>query len=151
MRIGLIGSAAAETASASIASSTMGATLGGADYTQQVFAVAFIAMSISGGMWMLATLLMTPILKRGGHKLSQVNPAVMLVIPGAALLGAFSAIAITELPKSGVHAITVAVSAGVMAGLLYLARRLGAPWLKEWALGIAIFVGLTVAFFTHSV
>jgi hypothetical protein len=151
MRIGLIGSAAAETASASIASSTMGATLGGADYTQQVFAVAFIAMSISGGMWMLVTLLMTPVLKRGGHKLSQVNPAVMLVIPGAALLGAFSMIAITELPKSGVHAITVVVSAAVMAGLLFLARRLEAHWLKEWALGIAIFVGLTVAFFSHTV
>ncbi|MFI7494499.1 DUF5058 family protein [Kocuria sp. M4R2S49] len=150
MRIGLIGSAAAETASASIASSTMGATLGGPDYTQQVFAVAFIAMSISGGMWMLATLLLTPVLKRGGNKLSQVNPAVMLIIPGAALLGAFSMIAVTELPKSGVHAVTVLVSAAVMGGLLLLARRLHAHWLKEWALGIAIFVGLTVAFIAHT-
>ncbi|MFI7481327.1 DUF5058 family protein [Kocuria sp. M1R5S2] len=151
MRIGLIGSAAAETASAGIASSTMGATLGGADYTQQVFAVAFVAMSISGGMWMLATLLFTPVLKRGGHRLSQVNPAFMLVIPAAALLGAFSAIAVTELPKSGVHAMTVLTSAAVMGGLLLLARRLHAPWLKEWALGIAIFVGLTVAFVNHTV
>lgn len=150
VRIGLIGSAATETASASIAASTMGATLGGDEYTQQVFAVAFIAMSISGGMWMLATLLLTPLLKRGGHKLSQVNPAVMLIIPGAALLGAFSMLTITELPKSGVHAVTVMSSAAAMAGLLLLARVLKARWLKEWAFGISIFVALAVAFVSHT-
>lgn len=151
VRIGLIGSAATETASASIASSTMGADLGGADYTQQVFAVAFTAMSISGGMWMLATLLLTPVLKRGGNKLSQVNPAAMLIIPGAALLGAFSMLTLTEIPKSGIHAATVATSAVVMAGLLALARALRAQWLKEWALGISIFVALAVAYVGHTV
>ncbi len=150
VRIGLIGSAATETASAGIASSTMGATLGGDGYTQQVFAVAFMAMSISGGMWMLATLIMTPVLKRGGRKLSQVSPAAMLIIPAAALLGAFSMLTLTEIPKSGVHAVTVATSAAVMAGLLLLARALKVRWLKEWALGIAIFVALAAAFVSHT-
>jgi hypothetical protein len=150
VRIGLIGSAATETASAGIASSTMGAALGGDGYTQQVFAVAFMAMSISGGMWMLATLIMTPLLKRGGRKLSQVSPAAMLIIPGAALLGAFSMLTLTELPKSSVHAVTVATSAAAMAGLLLLARTLHARWLKEWALGIAIFIALAVAFVSHT-
>ncbi|MFB0836310.1 DUF5058 family protein [Arthrobacter halodurans] len=150
MRIGLIGSASTETASASIAAVSMGSTLGGADYTQQVFGVAFAAMSISGGAWMLATLILTPILKRGGSKLSAVNPAAMALIPGAALLGAFTMLALTELPKSSVHAVTIAVSAAVMAGLLLLAHRLQAGWLKEWALGISILVALAVAFVAHT-
>lgn len=150
VRIGLIGSAATETASAGIASTTMGTVLGGEGYDQQVFAVAFAAMSISGGAWMLATLILTPLLKRGGHKLSQVNPAAMALIPGAALLGAFSMLTLSELPKSTVHVITVAVSALVMAGLLFVARRLNANWLKEWALGISILVALAVAFVAHT-
>lgn len=150
VRIGLIGSAATETASAGIASTTMGAVLGGEGYDQQVFAVAFAAMSISGGAWMLATLILTPLLKRGGHKLSQVNPAAMALIPGAALLGAFSMLTLSELPKSTVHVITVAVSAFVMAGLLFVARKLNANWLKEWALGISILVALAVAFVAHT-
>ncbi|NKX53110.1 DUF5058 family protein [Arthrobacter mobilis] len=150
VRIGLIGSAATETASAGIAATTMGATLGGPDYTQQIFAIAFMAMSLSGGMWMLATLILTPILKRGGHRLSAMNPAAMAIIPCAALLGAFSMLAVAEAPKSSVHLVTLGVSAVVMAGCLFLAKKLGAGWLKEWALGFAIITALAVAFVAHT-
>lgn len=109
VRIGLIGSAAAETGSASISASTMGAALGGETYTQQVFGVAFMAMSLSGAIWMICTLIMTPLLKKGGNNLAKRNPAVMALVPTAALLGAFSALTIAELPKvqrphdSGLH------------------------------------------------
>jgi hypothetical protein len=150
VRIGLIGSAATETASAQIAATTMGTTLGGEGYNQQVFAVAFAAMSISGGAWMLATVILTPLLKRGGAKLSVVNPLMMALIPGAALLGAFSVLTISEVPKSWIHAVTVVVSALVMAGLLVVARRYHVHWLKEWALGISILAALAVAFVAHS-
>lgn len=150
VRIGLIGSAAAETASAGIAANTAGATLGGADYTQQIFALAFIAMSLSGAMWMLATLILTPVLKRGSKSLARVNPAAMAIIPCAALLGAFSMLTLTELPKSGVHVVTVAVSAAVMAACLHAAARFRIRWLREWALGIAIIVALIVAYASHT-
>ncbi|GHD13051.1 DUF5058 family protein [Zhihengliuella salsuginis] len=150
VRIGLIGSVSTEVASATIASGALGADLGGPDYTQTVYAVAFIAMSLSGGAWMLATLLLTPIMKRGGNKLAEVNPAAMALIPGAALLGAFSTLTVAELPKSGLGAITVAVSTFVMAGLLFAAKKLNAGWLKEWALGISIIVALTFAYFAHT-
>lgn len=150
VRIGLIGSAGAEVASASIASATAGATLGGPGYTQSVFALAFIAMSLSGGMWMLATLILTPVLKRGSKKLGTVNPAIMAIIPSGALLGAFTMLAVTEMPKSSVHLLTVLVSAAVMATCLSLSKLLKAAWLKEWALGIAIIAALAVAFAAHA-
>jgi flagellar biosynthesis protein FlhB len=150
VRIGLIGSAAAETASASIAAGTMGASLGGDSYTQQVFAVAFMAMSLSGAMWMLCTLIMTPLLKKGGKSLAKRNPAVMALIPTAALLGAFSALTIAELPKSNVHLILVGISAASMGLCLYLAKALNQKWLKEWALGISIVIALVSAYFLHT-
>ncbi len=74
----------------------------------------------------------------------------MAIIPCAALFGAFSMLAVTETPKSGVHAVTVVVSAAVMAGCLYLARLLGARWLKEWALGFSIVAALAVAYLLHA-
>lgn len=149
VRIGLIGSAASETASASIASTTMGVELGADGYTQQVFAVAFLAMTLSGAMWMLATLILTPILKRGSSTLAQRNPAAMALIPTAALLGAFSILTIAETGKSGLHFVIVLVSAATMGLCLFLARLLRARWLKEWALGFAILVALFAAFLIH--
>ena len=149
VRIGLIGSAATETASAGIAATSMGAELGADSYTQQVFAVAFMAMSLSGGMWMLCTLLLTPILKRGSQTLGKRNPAVMALIPAAALLGAFSMLAVAETGKSSLHLLLVLISAGVMALCLLIAKLLQLKWLKEWALGFSILVALFVAFLLH--
>ncbi|KLU09644.1 MULTISPECIES: DUF5058 family protein [unclassified Kocuria] len=149
VRIGLVGSAATETSSANLAAGTMDAELGGAGWTPEVFAVAFLAMSLSGGLWMLATLVLTPMLKRGDTKLRSVNPALMAIVPSAALLAAFASLGVAELPKGSVHVITVATSALVMAVCLVLTKRLNAPWLREWGLGISIIVGLVVAYFAH--
>ncbi|HEY4615579.1 MAG TPA: DUF5058 family protein [Citricoccus sp.] len=150
VRIGLIGSVSFETAAASIAAGTTGAELGGPTYTPQVFAIVFFTMSMGGAMWMIGTLILTPLLQRGGHKLQKVNPALMTVVPAAALLGAFISLGLAEVPKSPVHVITLATSAVVMGLCLLLARLPGLRWLREWGLGIAILVGLTAAFLAHS-
>jgi len=150
VRVGLIGSAATETASANLAAQSMGAMLGGDSYTQQVFAVAFMAMSLSGGMWMLCTLLLTPVLKRGSKSLAKRNPAAMALIPTAALLGAFSMLTIAEIPKSNIHMMLVLISAASMAFFLFLAKLLKAKWLKEWALGFAILIAITAGYFMHT-
>ncbi|EKU49712.1 DUF5058 family protein [Brevibacterium casei] len=149
VRVGLIGSAATEVASASIAAGTMGANLGDATFTRGVFIVALMAMSLSGAGWMLATLILTPIFRRSSHRLEKVNPALMSIIPGAALLAAFAALTFREIPKSPTHIIAIAASAAVMAVCLLLARTLRQSWLKEWALGIAVLAGLVAAYFAH--
>lgn len=148
MRIGLIGSVQFETGAASIAAGTMGADLGGPTYTQEVFTVAFMAMSLGGMMWIVSTLILTPIFKRGDAKLRRVNPAVLTVIPGAALLGAFFALGFAELPKSGYHIVAFFTSAATGAICLTLARLLDKRWIREWSLGIAILAGLTVTYLT---
>ncbi|MET3949207.1 DUF5058 family protein [Arthrobacter sp. UYEF36] len=150
VRIGLVGSAATESASASLAATTMGATLGGPGYNQGVFAVAFMAMSMSGAMWMISTLILTPILRRGDSKLRRVNPALMAIVPAAALIGAFASLGIAELGKTPVHIITVIVSALVMGICLALAKKFDVAWLREWGLGISILVGLFVAYAAHT-
>lgn len=147
VRIGLIGSAATETGSAEIAARSMGAELGSPDYTQTVFAVAITAMTLSGAMWMLATLVLTPMMRRGTDRLQKLNPAAMAIIPAAALLAAFSMLAVQQLGKGSVALVTTLVSAACMVLLLLVAERARQAWLKEWALGISIIVALTVAYF----
>lgn len=146
VRIGLVGSAAYEVAAAGIAAGTQGAELGGPTYTQKVFAIAFAAMTVGGLVWMLTTLILTPLLSKGDVSLRRVNPAVMAIVPGAALLGAFVTLTLQETTKSSVHLITLVVSAAVMAVCLLLARRLRRPWLREWGLGISVVVALAVAY-----
>lgn len=146
VRIGLIGSAATETASASIAAGTVGANLGDETYTQSVFLIALFAMSLSGACWMISTLILTPILARGQDQLAKVNPALMAIVPGAALLAAFAALTVTELPKSGYHVLAVVVSAAIMAVCLWCAKQFNQAWLREWALGFSIIGALVVVY-----
>ncbi|MEB7447892.1 DUF5058 family protein [Arthrobacter koreensis] len=131
VRIGLIGSAAYETGAANVAAATVGAELGGA-------------------MWMLATLVFTPLLKRGGHRLATVNPLVMTIVPASALLAAFISLGLAEAPKSTAHALTLLAAAAAMGACLLLARILHRPWLREWGLGIAIVAGLLAAYTAHT-
>jgi FtsH-binding integral membrane protein len=98
-------------------------------------------------MWMVAALVLTPILSRGDKALRKVNPAVMTVVPAAALLAAFFTLAFAETVKSPVHLVTLLVSAAVMGLCLLGARYLKKSWLHEWGLGIAIVVALAVAYF----
>jgi hypothetical protein len=146
-RIGLVGSAAFDVAAAGISAGTQGAQLGGPTYTQKIFAIAFAAMTIGGLVWMLTALILTPILSKGDAKLRKVNPAVMAIVPTAALLGAFFTLAFQEVLKSPAHLGTMAASAAAMAACLVLAHRFRLPWLREWGLGVAIIVALSAAYF----
>ncbi|MEV7605917.1 DUF5058 family protein [Paenarthrobacter sp. NPDC089322] len=145
-RIGLVGSAAFDVAAAGIAAGTQGAQLGGHTYTQKIFALGFAAMTLGGLLWMLAALILTPVLSKGDAKLRKINPAVMTIVPAAALLGAFFTLALQETLKSPTHLITMLVSAAVMGVCLLVAKQLKRPWVREWGLGIAILVALAVAF-----
>ena len=149
VRIGLIGSAATEVASASVAAGTTGAELGGEGYDANTFVIALAAMSISGAGWMIATLILTPIFQKSEAKMQRVNPALMTIVPSAALLAAFASLAVTEVPKSNVHFVTVITSAAVMGLCLWISKALNQAWLREWGLGISMFVGLAVAYFAH--
>ena len=145
-RIGLVGSAAFDVAAAGIAAGTQDAQLGGPTYTQKVYAIGFAAMTIGGLVWMVAALVLTPILSKGDAKLRKANPAVMVVVPTAALLGAFFTLAFQEVTKSPTHILALVVSAGVMGACLVISKRFKFPWLREWGLGIAIVFALTAAY-----
>ncbi|ALJ19902.1 DUF5058 family protein [Microbacterium sp. No. 7] len=149
VRIGLIGSAAFEVGGAAISANAQGAELGGEGYTQSVFASVLLSLSLAGTVWMLVTLIATPLLKRGANRLEgrTVGRAAgaMSIIPGAALLGAFATLGMQQVQRGLGATLVVATTAAVMAIALWIARRFSQNWLREWGLGIAVVIGLVVA------
>lgn len=147
-RIGLIGSAAFDVAAAGIVSQSEKATLGGAGYTQAVFANVLLCIAIAGAGWMVVTLVATPLLKRGSSRLEAATTgagaAAMVIIPAAALLGVFSAFGVQQFQKGMAASIVTVTSGATMGVCLWIAKRFKQRWLREWALGIALVVGLVV-------
>ena len=150
VRIGLIGSAAYELASVDIVAQTQGTTLGGDGYTQYVFATAFLSMGIAGAGWMVVTLIVTPLLKRGGSRIEKAQSgklaAAMSVVPTAALIGAFGTFSMQQLAKGTGSVLVFTAAAASMALCLWISHSTGRRWLHEWALGIALVVGLVAGF-----
>lgn len=145
-RIGLIGSAAFEVGAAGIAAGTQGVALGADGYTQQVFATVMLSIALAGSGWMLVTLIVTPMLKRGTARMEARDAAktsgAMAIIPTAALLGAFGTFGIQQFQKGLAAALVVLISAGVMLLCLGLAKYAKQTWLKEWGLGISMIVAI---------
>jgi hypothetical protein len=137
-RIGLVGSATYDVAAAGIAASTQGATLGGDTYTAKIFAISFAAMTVGGLMWMIATLILTPLLRRGGLAVRKVSPKVMAVVPLVILPLAFIYLIATSLGKSPVGVVVLVISAVIGTLCAVLARVFNLQWLREWNLGISI-------------
>lgn len=153
-RIGLIGSAAFDVAAAGIVSATEGAALGGAGYTQAVFANVLLCIAIAGAGWMIVTLIATPLLKRGTTKLESSSTGrgafMMAIIPAAALLGVFAAFGVQQFQKGVAASIVVLASGATMGLCLWISKHFKVRWLREWALGFALVVGLVVGVLVRS-
>lgn len=145
-RIGLIGSATYDVASAGIAASTQGASLGGETYTPKVFAISFAAMTMGGLVWMVTALILTPIMSRGGMAIRRVNPKVMMIAPLVVLPLAFAFLIVSELGKSPLNGIVLVISAVVGTLCALAAKFWNLQWLREWGLGISIFASLIAGY-----
>lgn len=144
-RIGLVGSAGYDVAAANLGAQTAGATLGGPEYTQRAFAIAFVSMTAGSLVWMVSALVITPLLHHGEAALARVNPAIMTIVPSAALLGVFFTLALQQSVTSAVHVWVLLTSAATMLVCQGLSVWLKIRWPRDWALGIAIVVSLAVA------
>lgn len=147
MRIGMVGSVPYEVAAANASAEAMGMPLGGSDFTAVAFATVFFTMAMGAAVWMLQVIFLTSSLGKASDRISTWRPWVMSALTGGALLGAFGYLTINQ-AKGGSDNITVILASGIaMAFLLFVAEKYKKPRVKEWALGIAMVVGLIVAGF----
>ncbi|HBV23777.1 MAG TPA: DUF5058 domain-containing protein [Jeotgalicoccus sp.] len=142
MRIGIVGSAATETAAAQIGANAFGVELGGEGFNSQAFATMVWTMCLGGMGWLLFTLFFTKSLGKVEKKVRNRNPKAMQIISLAAMLGAFGYLTTEQMITSLNYTVAALVSLVVMVLIMSVADKRDINWLREWSLGISMVFGM---------
>jgi hypothetical protein len=149
MRVGVIGSAVFELYAAGQGAVAAGAQIGTESYTLTAFTASVWAMTLGGMGWLVTAFVFTRRLGNAQTSLKKRNPALLLIMGSVTPIAIFGVLAAnTAIQKSGLTAISVrpdhlcAVLAA--AGGMLAFRLIGAhlPWVREWALGFSLILGL---------
>jgi hypothetical protein len=143
MRLAVIGAAPTELTAATIGADAAGVEFGGAGYDLQAMAISWWTMAINGVGWLFLVGIFTHKLEGFREKMGGGDPAWLAVLTAAAMIGVFG-----YLNSRNIIALNGPLTAAVVGGvsmviLLNVAKK--ARWLKEYTLGIAMLIGMTVA------
>lgn len=144
MRLSVIGSVAFELPAAELGVSQFGYSLGDQGITETAYATAVWAMTLGGTGWLLVSAFGTRHMEKVRVKISNGNEKLIPIISSAAMLGAFAYFLSGEVTAGTPETGSIAVGGLVMLGLLHLADSRDIQWLREWALGTAMLIGLLV-------
>lgn len=142
LRIGIIGSAATETAAAGIGASAFGVDLGSPEFGLKAFVTVVWTMCIGGIGWLVFTVLFTKSLGNIEAKVKRKNPKLIQIISLAAMLGAFGYLTGEQMMQSVSFGFATLTSVITMVTLMTFAEKKDVNWLKEWALGISMLLGM---------
>lgn len=138
-----VGSVFTELAQASNAAIAAGEKFGDPSFTIKGFAAAVLIMNIAGWGWSVEAIF-TRYLGKLREKVTGGDQALLAVIAGASMVAIFSYYSISNAMKSTPHLVTVVLAAVLSMFLFKLADWIKVPRLKEWALGIAMFVAMFI-------
>ena len=120
----------------------LAAVLAGGGYVGLAYATAVWAMTLGGTGWLLVSAFGTRHMETVRTKISNGNEKLLPIVSAAAMLGAFAYFLTGEATAGTPETGSIAVGGLTMLGLLHLADSRDIQWLKEWALGTAMLVGL---------
>jgi hypothetical protein len=144
-RLSIIGAAQTELAVANIGANAMDLELGGPGYNMAALTMCFLLMGINGCGWLLMTTLFTGSMEKVRQKVAGGDAKWLGLLSAGATIGLFSNFASQRLIMVGGQ--MTAVAAGFIAQLL-LDRLVASkyPWIKSYSLGIALIIGMVVAY-----
>lgn len=155
MRVGMIGSADTEILVASMGAGIAGVTLGAEELTYVAFGTALLAGAITSGGYFI----LTPLLSRGlGKSLTKLfdpkpgkKPSKLGTFFAAGFpILVFGALAASQLMQGVDYLIIMIISAVTMFVLNKISKEKNITWLKEWAMGLSVLMGLVCAPFIAS-
>jgi len=148
MRLSFIGSVMYELMAAEFGATAMGVSL-----SQGMDAVAYAnavwTMTIGASGWLLITGLFTDKLELVRLKLAGGREELLPVISAGAMLGAFGRLVADNALKLDERAIAVIFGGVAMGLILNFADKKNIQWLREWSLGISMFVGMIAAILVY--
>lgn len=142
MRLSVIGGSGTELSAASVGATAAGTTLGGADYDLDALATSWWTMTINGCGWLAVVALFTHKMEKVRQKIGGGDPVWMKIFTTTATLGLFGHMSAPYVIQGGGALATVLGGALSMVALTFLSKK--ANWLKEYALGFALIIGMVL-------
>ena len=144
MRLSLIGSVMFESIAAGFGTSSVGVQLGADPMTPLALDMAVWTMVLGSIGWIIFATISANRMDKVQHKISGGDPAKLMAISTAAIIGAFSSMSASHLIKLNKYSIACVLGAVFMAVLLKLSEKENLRWLKEWNLTIAILSAMII-------
>lgn len=144
-----VGSVVTELVQVGNAAAGAGQRFGEESFNLTGFATAIVVVNVSCVLASLGAALFTRYLGRAREKISRGDARLLAVVSIAATLGIFMFYAAGETLKGGGRPVAVIGGAVLSAFVFKLADWIRLPRLKEWALGIAMFGGMIIAYLAN--
>ena len=144
MRLSLIGSVMFESIAAGFGTSSVGVQLGADPMTPLALDMAVWTMVLGSIGWIIFATISANRMDKVQHKISGGDPAKLMAISTAAIIGAFSSMSAAHLIKLNKYSIACVLGAVFMAVLLKLSEKESMKGLKEWNLTIAILAAMII-------
>jgi hypothetical protein len=144
-----VGSVVTELVQVGNAAAGAGQQFGEESFNIAGFATAIVVVNVSCILGSLGAALFTRYLGRAREKISRGDARLLAVISIAATLGIFMFYATGETLKGGGRPVAVIAGAVISVFVFKLADWVHRPRLKEWALGIAMFGGMIIAYLVN--
>jgi hypothetical protein len=142
MRLGVIGAVMFETLCVNAGAEAVGVVTNTPGFDLYAFSNVMWVMCLASIGWLLIAGLFTPKLEGFRTKLVGGRDYLLPVLSTGAVLGAFGYQVSKFIVDISPGTIAVIVSGAVMVGINILSDKIGAKWLKEWALGISMVLGM---------
>jgi len=136
-----VGSVFTELAQVSNAAIAAGEEFGTPNFTMAGFAAAVFIMNIAGWGWSVEGIF-TRYLGKAREAITGGNTKLLAVIGACGMIAVFTYYSLNNAMKKGGYTVAVLVAVLTSMFLFKLADWTKRPGLKEWALGIAMFIGM---------
>ena len=148
LRLSVIGGASTELTAATVGVKAAGGDITASSITMDQLSTAWWTMTINACGWLVVTLIFASRMEKLRTKIGGGDSVWMEFFSSAATLGIFGAFC-SEYVIEGIKGVDIktilacVVGGAAMFGFLQLAKRFS--WIKEYALGFAMIVGIAIA------
>ena len=144
MRLSMIGSVMFESIAAGLGTASVGVQLGADTLTPLALDMAVWTMILGSIGWIIFATISASRMDKVQHKISGGDPAKLMAISSAAIIGAFSSMSSSHLIKLNKNSVACVLGAVFMAILLTISEKKNIKWLKEWNLTISILAAMII-------
>lgn len=142
--LSLIGSVMFESIAAGFGTASVGVQLGADTLTPLALDMAVWTMILGSIGWIIFATISASRMDKVQHKISGGDPAKLMAISSAAIIGAFSSMSSSHLIKLNKNSVACVLGAVFMAILLTISEKKNIKWLKEWNLTISILAAMII-------